>query len=44
MLLGQMKAESYVVYRGEQELEVEGTRVLPLGEFLRRLHAGEILP
>jgi predicted AAA+ superfamily ATPase len=42
-LLGQMKAKSYVVYRGDQELEVEGTRVLPLGEFLRRLHAGSIL-
>lgn len=42
-LLGQMKAKSYVVYRGEQELDVEGTRVLPLAEFLRRLHAGDIL-
>jgi predicted AAA+ superfamily ATPase len=42
-LLGQMKAKSYVVYLGDRELEVEGTRVLPLVEFLRRLHAGTIL-
>ena len=34
---------SYVVYRGQEELEVEGTRVLPVEHFLRRLHAGEIL-
>lgn len=36
-------ARSYVVYRGTRELEVEGTRVLPLGRFLRLLHAGEII-
>jgi predicted AAA+ superfamily ATPase len=42
-LLGHMKARSYVVYRGDRELEVEGTRALPLMEFLRRLHAGDIL-
>jgi len=35
--------QAYVVYRGEEELEVDGTRVLPLPTFLRRLHAGEIL-
>src|SRR5690606_8686783 len=34
---------SYVVYRGQEELEIEGTRVLPVEHFLRRLHAGEIL-
>jgi len=34
---------SYIVYRGDAELEVEGTRVLPLELFLRRLHSGEIL-
>lgn len=34
---------SYVVYRGDEELEVDGTRVLPVDRFLRRLHAGEIL-
>lgn len=34
---------SYVVYRGDEELEVEGIRVLPVDTFLRRLHAGEIL-
>jgi predicted AAA+ superfamily ATPase len=36
-------ARGYVVYRGSLELEVDGTRVLPLETFLRRLHAGEIL-
>jgi predicted AAA+ superfamily ATPase len=34
---------SYVVYLGSSELEVDGTRVLPLETFLRRLHAGEIV-
>lgn len=33
----------FVVYRGDTELEVDGTRVLPLEQFLRRLHGGEIL-
>lgn len=42
-LLQHMKARSFVVYRGDRELDVEGTRVLPVEEFLRRLHAGEIL-
>jgi predicted AAA+ superfamily ATPase len=37
------KLRSYVVYRGDAELEVEGARVLPLEAFLRRLHNGEIL-
>lgn len=36
-------ARSYIIYGGTQELEVEGTRVLPLEAFLRRLHAGEIV-
>jgi predicted AAA+ superfamily ATPase len=36
-------AKSYVVYQGERELEVDGTRVVPLEQFLRRLHAGEII-
>jgi uncharacterized protein len=36
-------AKSYVVYRGERELEVDGTRVMPLEMFLQRLHAGEII-
>lgn len=35
--------ESYVVYRGERELVDDGTRVLPVETFLRRLHAGEIV-
>lgn len=38
-----MAATSYVVYRGERELEVQGTRVLPVQSFLRRLHAGDII-
>jgi predicted AAA+ superfamily ATPase len=37
------KAKSYIVYRGTRELEIDGTRVLPLEIFLRRLHAGEIV-
>jgi predicted AAA+ superfamily ATPase len=37
------KQRRFIVYRGEAELEVDGTRVLPLEVFLRRLHAGEIL-
>jgi predicted AAA+ superfamily ATPase len=36
-------ARAYIVYRGDRELEVDGTRVLPLDTFLRRLHAGEIV-
>lgn len=36
-------ANSYIVYRGDRELEIDGTRVLPLDSFLRRLHAGEIV-
>lgn len=34
---------SYIVYLGDREMLVDGTRVLPLESFLRRLHAGEIL-
>lgn len=36
-------AKTFVVYRGEQELALDGTRVLPLESFLRKLHAGEIV-
>jgi hypothetical protein len=36
-------ARSYVVYRAERELAVEGTHVPPVEEFLRRLHAGTVL-
>ena len=42
-LLGAMEADSYVVYLGDRELQVEGTRVMPLESFLRRLHRGEVL-
>ena len=37
------KAESYVVYLGDRELEVDGTHVLPFESFARRLYSGEIL-
>ena len=36
-------AKSYIVYRGERELHIDDTRVLPLETFLRRLHGGEIV-
>lgn len=36
-------ATSYIVYRGERELDVEGTHVLPVEAFLRKLHSGQIL-
>ena len=36
-------ARSYIAYLGTQELEVDGTRVLPLEVFLKRLHAGDII-
>ena len=42
-LLASTKAESYVVYLGDRELDVEGTRVLPAEVFFRRLHEGQIL-
>lgn len=34
---------SWIVYRGDEELVVDGTRVVPVDTFFRRLHAGEIL-
>jgi hypothetical protein len=39
----QGKLRSWIVYRGVEELDVDGTRVLPLDAFLRRLHGGEII-
>lgn len=42
-LLGSMKADSYIVYLGDRELNVDGTHVLPVETFLRRLHAGAIV-
>jgi predicted AAA+ superfamily ATPase len=42
-LLAERRAESHIVYLGDRELLVEGTRVWPLDAFLRRLHAGEVL-
>lgn len=41
--VGGVPARSYIVYRGERELLIDGTHVLPLESFLRRLHAGEII-
>jgi uncharacterized protein len=43
LLASGAEARRYVVYGGDAELEIDGTRVLPLDVFLRRLHAGEIL-
>lgn len=42
-LLNSMKADSYVVYMGDRALNVDGTHVLPVETFLRRLHAGAIV-
>ena len=42
-LLAGTKARSFIVYRGDRELAVDGTRVLPLEQFLRLLHRGEII-
>jgi predicted AAA+ superfamily ATPase len=42
-LLASITARSYIVYLGDRELNVEGTRVLPVEIFRRRLHAGEIV-
>lgn len=41
--LGDTRAKSFIVYGGDKELRVEGTRVLPIETFLRLLHAGEIV-
>ncbi len=35
--------KAYLVYRGAEELSVDGVRILPVETFLRRLHAGEII-
>ncbi len=42
-LLSSIRAASYIVYLGDRELNVEGTRVVPIETFLRRLHTGEII-
>jgi predicted AAA+ superfamily ATPase len=36
-------ARSYIVYQGNRELDVDGTKVLPVEAFLRRLHDGEVI-
>ena len=38
-----VKARSYIVYKGDRVLMDEATTVLPLGKFVRRLHAGAIV-
>lgn len=40
---GTTPARTFIVYRGDRELEIEDTRVLPLETFLRRLHAGDLI-
>lgn len=35
---------SWVVYLGEETLKVDGTHVLPVQSFLKRLYQGEIIP
>jgi predicted AAA+ superfamily ATPase len=42
-LLDGMKADSYIVYRGDRELKVDGTWVLPIESFLQRLHEGKVI-
>jgi predicted AAA+ superfamily ATPase len=42
-LLSGMKADSYIVYRGDRELKVDGTWVLPVEKFLQRLHSGGVI-
>jgi predicted AAA+ superfamily ATPase len=37
------KITTYLVYRGVHVLKDDGVKVLPVKEFLRRLHSGEIL-
>ena len=39
----QPAARTFVVYRGHEELVVDGTRVLPVELFLHNLHAGTVL-
>jgi predicted AAA+ superfamily ATPase len=42
-LAARTKADSYVVYLGDRELKVDGTYVMPLERFVRRLHEGRIV-
>lgn len=37
------RLRSWIVYRGTEELHVDGTRVLPVDAFFERLHGGDIL-
>jgi uncharacterized protein len=36
-------ARSYIVYQGDRELVIDGTHVLPIDVFLRRLYDGDVL-
>jgi predicted AAA+ superfamily ATPase len=42
--LGRDRVAGYGVYLGEREASWDGTRVLPVADFLRRLWEGQILP
>jgi len=42
-LLSGARARAYLVYLGQQELKIDNITVLPVEDFFRRLHAGEIL-
>jgi predicted AAA+ superfamily ATPase len=42
-LTASMRSESYVLYLGDREMLVDGSRVLPVGTFFKRLHRGDIL-
>ncbi len=40
---GKTLRSSWLVYLGERELKEEGTWIVPVASFLRKLHAGEVL-
>jgi predicted AAA+ superfamily ATPase len=42
-LTAAVRAESYVLYLGDREMLVGGTRVLPVATFFKRLHRGDVL-
>lgn len=37
------RARTFIVYRGEREMKIDGTLVLPFEAFVRRLHSGRIV-
>lgn len=42
-LTAAMRADSYVLYMGDREMQVDGTSVMPVSTFVKRLHQGEVL-